>query len=289
MLAAVDELSRTNGCVRSPWVALGERHMSATRIQQGAVNLIPVGEITPPSREQVVNWILRAQVYLWRSNVFTAMKSCPIPEHVISDGLLPFPVSYHTFEIRYEYNPKQIELMRRACPMIPEDSAFEWWLMVDRGDHALIMIFVSSMTQPEFNALIFWQLKYRTVFPKDFNEREIKDVSLILSMMAFLKSPDKHIQLNSIPRGVRRRANIVAQPDLDSHVSVITLRRKIYDNQSDQDHCVIDWKHQWWVQAHYRAQWYPSRQTHELIFIDAHLKGPDDKPLLEKVYNAARL
>lgn len=35
----------------------------------------------------------------------------------------------------------------------------------------------------------------------------------------------------------------------------------------------------WMVKGHWRQQWYPSRQVHRPIWINPHIKGPDDKPL----------
>lgn len=35
----------------------------------------------------------------------------------------------------------------------------------------------------------------------------------------------------------------------------------------------------WMVRGHWRQQWYPSRGVHRPIWINPHIKGPDDKPL----------
>lgn len=50
----------------------------------------------------------------------------------------------------------------------------------------------------------------------------------------------------------------------------------------------IDWQYRWQVRGHYRNQWYPSRASHETIWIAAYVKGPADKPIHEPIYRVAR-
>lgn len=40
-------------------------------------------------------------------------------------------------------------------------------------------------------------------------------------------------------------------------------------------------RHRWVVRGHWRNQYYPSRQGHRPIWIDAHLRGPDGAPILD--------
>ena len=46
----------------------------------------------------------------------------------------------------------------------------------------------------------------------------------------------------------------------------------------------------WIVRGHWRNHWYPSRQAHRPIWIDAHIKGPDGAPILDpdKLVNVLR-
>ncbi|MFI5606854.1 hypothetical protein [Amycolatopsis sp. NPDC051903] len=41
-----------------------------------------------------------------------------------------------------------------------------------------------------------------------------------------------------------------------------------------------DWQHRWVVRMHKVRQWYPSEQTHKVIYRGPYIKGPADKPLL---------
>ncbi|MEY9861387.1 hypothetical protein ABH935_007028 [Catenulispora sp. GAS73] len=40
------------------------------------------------------------------------------------------------------------------------------------------------------------------------------------------------------------------------------------------------YRHSWYVQGHWRKQWYPSRGEHRPIWIDLHRAGPEDAPLI---------
>ncbi|TXH58329.1 MAG: hypothetical protein E6Q97_02475, partial [Desulfurellales bacterium] len=47
-------------------------------------------------------------------------------------------------------------------------------------------------------------------------------------------------------------------------------------------HCpntCTQWRYQWLVNGHWRAQWYPKSQEHRTIWIMPHMKGPEDKPV----------
>jgi hypothetical protein len=43
-----------------------------------------------------------------------------------------------------------------------------------------------------------------------------------------------------------------------------------------------EWSHRWVVRGHWREQWYPSEGVHRLIWIEAFVKGPEDRPLIIK-------
>lgn len=47
-----------------------------------------------------------------------------------------------------------------------------------------------------------------------------------------------------------------------------------------------EYHHRWVVRGHWRQQWMPSREVHRPIWINPHVKGPEDAPLLtgQKVY-----
>jgi hypothetical protein len=64
------------------------------------------------------------------------------------------------------------------------------------------------------------------------------------------------------------------------NIKVISLRRlEQARDQVDREHKIVDWQWQWEVRGHWRNQWYAAAGEHRQVFIDAYIKGPEDKPL----------
>jgi hypothetical protein len=64
-------------------------------------------------------------------------------------------------------------------------------------------------------------------------------------------------------------------------LNVVTLRRP-ESNRSGDSESSVEWSHRWLVNGHWRNQWYPSLETHRLIWVNPHVKGPPDKELVLK-------
>ncbi len=76
---------------------------------------------------------------------------------------------------------------------------------------------------------------------------------------------------------IRRARRAGEEP---SAVRLIHLRRATREQGAPADEGdARDYACRWMVRGHWRQQWYPSRGVHRPIWINPHLKGPDDKPL----------
>jgi hypothetical protein len=64
-------------------------------------------------------------------------------------------------------------------------------------------------------------------------------------------------------------------------VKVVTLRRLEEEREkAERDgENPVEWNWQWEVRGHWREQYYPSTKEYKTIFIEAYIKGPNDKPL----------
>jgi len=78
-------------------------------------------------------------------------------------------------------------------------------------------------------------------------------------------------------------------------IKVISLRR--LEEARNRNHQAVEnsespeWNWQWTVRGHWRNQWYRAAQEHRSIFVEAYIKGPEDKPLKEpgqKLFVAVR-
>ena len=116
-------------------------------------------------------------------------------------------------------------------------------------------------------------------------------VRVFIGMQAFLNSPYIPKAAMSVARPMRRAsAEATHQPvpavrfvDLRS----IASREHASANAADTDAAHM-YSIRWIVRGHLRAQWYPSRGCHDVIYIHPHLKGPDDAPLVARAYRASR-
>ena len=84
-------------------------------------------------------------------------------------------------------------------------------------------------------------------------------------------------------RAGRKRAQAamphLAEPPL---IKTVLLRRVDYVNRHPGpkgEGEPVNWSHRWVVSRHWREQWFPSENRHKSIVIEAHVKGPADKPL----------
>jgi len=84
-------------------------------------------------------------------------------------------------------------------------------------------------------------------------------------------------------RPVRRRIERSFPNRPIPEVRVITLRRRRLPTHADEEVGTgREYSHRWWVNSHWRRQWYPSENRHKPKFIEGYVKGPEDKPFQRK-------
>lgn len=108
----------------------------------------------------------------------------------------------------------------------------------------------------------------------------------IYARARFLTLPFVEVVPDMGARAERRRPERNGQAR--APIRIVTLRRRdsgggehaVAGDESVSHEAARVWRHQWIVRGHWRRQWYASRSTHEAIWIDPFIKGPDDKPLM---------
>lgn len=93
-------------------------------------------------------------------------------------------------------------------------------------------------------------------------------------------------------RAVKRRAAREGRTVPDT-IKVVSLRRLETAREKDPnaEKNPIEWNWQWEVRGHWRNQYYPATKEHHPVFVEAYIKGPDDKPLKnpgQKLFAAVR-
>jgi hypothetical protein len=77
------------------------------------------------------------------------------------------------------------------------------------------------------------------------------------------------------------RANVQSQAEaykMNMNPRIVTLRRLLYE-KTEAENSGREYQCQWHVRGHWRQQFYHSTGEHHPVFIDAYIKGPEDKPL----------
>lgn len=107
------------------------------------------------------------------------------------------------------------------------------------------------------------------------------------ALAIFLEQKVASVRTLQPNRQFRKEAKRLGLPHEEA-VRVLTLRRieragiTLGAQETREYHC------RWLVSGHLRNQWFPSRQQHELVWIDVYEKGPDGAPFKETVVHLNR-
>ena len=246
-------------------------------------------KVLTPIQSMVATTILAiaATPYLWTEEVRVALRGLALPRHVISPKVLPQPRTWHTFETGIEIGGDFEHEGRHygkglADAMLISDSGYGMEI-------ALYGAMEDTATGEQKPCVMASIVEYGKTFPDDFEEGYRQQAESALSLLAFLNSPYIPKQRMKPSRGARREAARAGKPIDDQLVTFLILRRPtVKRGEKTDDPRSVEWKHQWLVNGHARAQWYPSEQAHHVIWIAPYMKGPKDAPLLEHAYKVAR-
>lgn len=237
--------------------------------------------------------ILLAAPYLWRKDPYRIAGEIEVPSHVIARDALPFPSMYWTMEVAYDlHNP--------PWGSTPDGHTYgmdSMFLLAaldprTRQEHIAVTLF-GTRDEPEGQ---FWSVTagvpFGSRFPDDIplgpsgGHRQM--VGRVLGMLSFLNSPYIPKETRPASRKERRRLGIEKMPA--EEVTFVDLRSALHQPKasSNGEHQPVDWRHQWVVRGHHRAQWYPSQQSHKVIYIAPHIKGPEGLPFKETTYRVVR-
>ena len=286
-----------------PWMALAEQRCAIlilaaldTRVTVHGASAADASNTL--HRAHIATLLSVSQTYLWTRDVFNVIKACPLPPHVVSRELLPFPFSYHTLEVAYDLHP--------ASPVgRPGDFQFletgQWecdWLHLASVPNASHCDLVQNACPASDDAgerreagyhVCCASLRLNARYPDDYPPHVRHAASQVLAMLAFLRSPYTVVEAQKVPRQWRRGKAAAASPETaTSVINVVQLRTAAREAVAAYEAESRSFKHRWWVAGHFRSQWHPSTRSHEVIWIAPHLKGPSDAPMLEKVYAVTR-
>ena len=107
-------------------------------------------------------------------------------------------------------------------------------------------------------------------------------LNLVRFMTAFHLLSAQHVYVPHSERLERARRREAKRAKLDiNEVLVVTLRRQAVRDR-DADARDVEWSHRWMVSGHWRHRWSERTNGMQTIWINPHVKGPADKPLILK-------
>lgn len=256
-------------------LAVPERQ-AAFRFREGSATDLP---LPPGISESLVveatavdfaHRILNATPVLWPDEMRMTAIASPMPRHVTSRDMLPLPLMWFTFETGLHHSSSGMLI----DSMLIEHSV-DGFIVTNFGNQNGRYIVHSGFTP------------YGQTYPDDCPE-----AGPFLSMLSFMNSP--YISTDTVPltrperREVQRNHRDYQFPD----VKVIRLRSplpKVKEQPGpDTTKSGHEYTHRWLVRGHHRAQWYPSTESHKVIWVAPYIKGPGDAPFVPPVYAVTR-
>lgn len=129
-------------------------------------------------------------------------------------------------------------------------------------------------------------------YQKDRETNELHEIRWIYT--AFYLMAQKLAVEVRVPtdRATKRRAEREGRTVPDT-IKVVSLRRleaaRLKTQQTEKE--PVEWHWQWEVRGHWRNQYYRAANEHRPVFVEAYIKGPEDKPLKnpgQKLFAAVR-
>lgn len=210
------------------------------------------------------------QVYLWKVAMEALADAADLPPHVIDRQLLPFPYMFWSRDVA------------RGDKQDPHGE--NNWLFLAHAPLGLRVIgdcvrYEDGQVVPYIQMV---DIPYGNRWPDDIHPSVQDGVGRILKRISFLNSKYVDPTPERLPRTFRRptkddRKQETRRPE--PLIRVVKLRREaqeVVDQYHDDQRTGRKYTGRWWVSGHHRAQWYPSRNAHEVIWIQPYLKGTGD-------------
>jgi hypothetical protein len=263
--------------IEHPWQAIGHKLFASMECMLGAQGKLRVIGTQPDSNAHMMTMVAgllgEAATYLWQPEIEKLADAAPLPTHVLSRSIMSSPTMFWS---------------------ISEPTTATSWTGLIHATTDIIVVGEGATDEGDA-CLGLRAIPYGKTWPHDFRDAEdFHEIGLILKRCAFLNSPYVDAEKHGMPRHQRRQLQREGErPErVAETISVVKLRRaakpQAKPTTTPGEHPGIEYKHQWWVSHHYRAQWYPSEQAHRVIWIAPYLKGPEGAPILEKTYAVVR-
>jgi len=287
--------------ITQAWEVEAERLAYALMISQPQVKLelgtpyhnredgTSYGNTSMHMRYLMFQTMLAAVPYLWRTEIMKKAEMLPIPRHTIPENLLPYPHMYWSWQTGFDNKTWNAETGEQL--QVDADGMLIWYTPPDHIQACLVGIppgpYQQHIENPVVSLISVATIRVGSTWPDDFDKDTQRTIAPILAKLAFLNSQYVADERQRLPRPMRRGLAGASVADPDPVIHVVSLRPSATPRTVGGD-SERKFHHQWWVRGHIRAQWHPSIKGHKLIWIDEHLKGPNDAPMISKIYDVNR-
>ena|SRR5215831_6722870 len=242
-------------------------------------------EIRLIQADRATRLILMSEVFLWRDQIEKIADASPLPQHTVSRNVMPWPLMFWSREFAHVSPDEQMQTTWIAALLDERKTP--------QGAGGMMIVSDIYNEQLKTGKLMFGYFNFGKLWPADYGNEH--SIGMILRRCAFLNSPFITTERRKLPHWMRRqgqRTGLIksSSQEANEEMHIVRLRHVQHEkkDQTPTEGREIAWKHQWWVKAHYRAQWYPSEEAHRVIWIEPFLKGPQGAPILEKLYDVSR-
>ena len=207
--------------------------------------------------------------YLWDALLFELTSIGEMPPHQVGKQL-PFPYIWVTFDRDVQLST--VKAPTEALLLCETDTCL---MGISFGINQEMLTCVGKIRN----------LPYGTPF-----DEAPAPWPQLLCTLSFMDSPYVVRSERGLNRRERRNSGRgpASENDVNETVHFIELRKAEYETADLNGHASLEWKHRWLVRCHRRAQWYPSLQSYKIIWVKAHIKGPDDAPFKTTAYRVDR-
>jgi hypothetical protein len=215
--------------------------------------------------------------YLWNADLFLTASSIRLPPHVIGQRL-PYPLMWITFDRKLKHFPGLSE-------PDGEDNLECVGVLLAEGTSAMGAWFVRG-SMVDGTTVYARKLLLGTRYPEDCDPAW----QSLMAALSFMNSP--YVTQQEQPMTRRERKNLglgrADEQEPQNVLRYIDLRAAEVHPAEHGDAHDVQWKCRWLVRCHQRAQWYPSTQSHKIIWIESFIKGPDNAPIKQEAYRVNR-
>lgn len=202
---------------------------------------------------------------------------------ICPEGTTEF-LMYEDMNRLWEYGTPPLE-REEARKKIGEDAFGMWsFFRLQNGDKLIdrILQFEEQTANPT-KQLVFdsntgaWE-EATGVYEKGIQTVKSHEIRLVYTAFHLMAQKLAMVVQHPHDRHTRKRFE-KERLNWNPWIRLVTLRRLEQHRKEAQERGEVDWHWQWQVRGHWRDQWYPSEQAHKKIFIEAYIKGPENKSL----------